>query len=117
MIHRRKIPRTQWVRQIKDPYNRMIVATTRMEWFTGEPIDQHRLDCGHVAYRSVRAQDRQLLRLRCPECIAEARAKATSTRKRRLNDAEAIIGYYTANCAGRRSVMDSARMAMAAEAA
>lgn len=117
MIHRRQPPRAQWVRKIKDPFNRRIVETTRMEWFTGEPIDQYRLECGHIAYRSVRAADRDYSLMRCSHCIADARAKARPARQHRTSDAEAIVGYYTANTHGRRGVMDSARMALAAEAA
>jgi hypothetical protein len=115
MKHRRKPTRTQWVRRIKDPYTRVITHTDRMLGFSGHTVDRHRLECGHVVYRSVWAKDRVVTLLRCETCIAEARQPHKP--RRRVSDAEALVGCFVHGGTGRASAMETARRVLALEAA
>jgi hypothetical protein len=116
MIHRRKLPRAQWVRANKDPYTRHIVATERLIGFCGHTVDRHTLECGHVHYRSVWAADRVVTWLRCTGCIDADLAKKPARRGRRMSDAEALIGWYTHGGTGRASAMETARRVLEAAA-
>jgi hypothetical protein len=97
-----------------DPYRRTVVSSNVMAGLGSAIVLAMRLDCGHVNYRTIHRRDAAAdpAEARCRVCM-ERDLQARQARFAPRTPATACIESYVFRVNRRRSVMETARQAVA----